>query len=128
MFGQARVVVSIIHTQCSGGDGHGAQAFIPRLIAPEAGYNTGGPSPRRGARTSTTLAHTEEDWRDARASFVSFCEQLGCPRLRHAHQGRVRFELGPMTTPRIRRASCTSSSICQSNMPTRMKSAPLLKA
>ena len=44
------------------------------------------------------------------------------------YQGRVRFASGLVTTAMTRRASFVSSSICQSNMPTRMKSAPLLKA
>jgi methyl-accepting chemotaxis protein len=44
------------------------------------------------------------------------------------NQGRVRFESGLVTAATTRRASLVSSSICQSNMPTRMKSAPLLKA
>lgn len=44
------------------------------------------------------------------------------------HHARVRLELGPPTIASTCLASLTSSSICQSNMPTRMKSAPLVKA
>src|SRR5579859_139940 len=44
------------------------------------------------------------------------------------YQGRVRLQLGPLAAANARRASLASSSTCQSNMPTRMKSAPLLKA
>src|ERR1017187_7758951 len=41
-------------------------------------------------------------------------------------QERVRLELGLVTAAMTRRASLASSSIFQSNMPTRIKSAPLL--
>ena len=44
------------------------------------------------------------------------------------YHGRVRLEVGLVTAAMTRRASFASSSICQSNMPTRIKSAPLLKA
>ena len=44
------------------------------------------------------------------------------------HQGRVRFVLGPAATWMTRLANFASSTTCQSNIPTRIKSAPLLNA